>query len=308
MLCSIRCTGIFALVVFVLTGCASDTPPDGHTINEELQHPESVAYDAENDVFYATNFGPELQPTEKDGQGFISRLAADGSIDSLRYLPVAESGDTLHAPKGTVVHDGHLYTADIDRIVGFDLGDGSKSAEIAVEGTSFLNGLTVFDAQTLLVSETNQGQIYQVDLDADTARALDIEVPGVNGLVYSSSQEVLYAVTFGGEQGGQLWTIELTDEGTVSGSSSRTILEEARFDGIVHHEDDHLLISDWGIEGDSDAPPALHRVADHGNGDVTTIEVSDWQGPADFECGAQRGCWIPDLPASTVTVVRPHQR
>jgi len=287
----------------------AQTPPDGHTI-DGLDHPESVALDADNDVFYAANIGAKMAPSAKDGDGTIARLAADGTVETAQYLPAPSGDATLHAPKGTVVLDGRLYTADVDRVVGFDLEDRSRIAEISLadQGVSFLNDIAVMNGQTLLASGTNQGRIYRIDLEAGTATALDVEIPGVNGLAYAASEGVLYAVNFGGDQGGQLWTLTLNADGAVEETSTRTLVEGGRFDGIVLRPNDRILITDWGVEGASDPTPALHRVAEGGTGAVTTIELPEWQGPADFSCSSTLGCWIPDLPASVVQVVRPGER
>lgn len=287
----------------------AQTPPDGHTVEGDLMAPESVAYDAAADNFYAANIGKEVKPSAKDGDGFIARLSADGTVETLRYLPASNDG-TLHAPKGTVVMNGKLYTADIDRIVGFDLEERSKIAEISLgeRGVSFLNDIAVMDDQTLVASATSKGKIYRVDLEAESVTELDVDVPGANGLAYAASEGVVYAVTFGGDQGGQLRTIELNERGAVSDSSSRTIVEEGRFDGIVRWSNGSLLITDWGVEGDSASTPALHRIGDAGTGSVTTIKLSDWKGPADFDCAKGHGCWIPDLPGGNVHVVRPGER
>lgn len=297
------------LFLLPLSVFGQGTPPDGHTI-EGLMHPESVAMDEGGDTFYAANIGEELAPSEKDEDGTISRLSADGSVEDAAFLPDPESDAVLHAPKGTVVIDGKLYTADIDRVVGFNLEDRSKITEVSLEdeGVSFLNDITVLDDQTLLVSGSNQGRVYRVDLENGTATALDVEIPGVNGLKYSASEGVLYAVTFGGDQGGQLWTLTLNENGEVQESSSRTLVEGGRFDGVVLQSNEQLWISDWGVEGASNPTATLHRVKEAGTGSVTTIELPEWQGPADFVCSEARGCWIPDLPAGVVNVVRPGER
>jgi len=301
--------GIATLLLSVTTVQGQD-PADGHTIDGGLQHPESVAYDAENDAFYAANIGKKLAPTSKDGDGFISRLAVDGSVDSLRFLPTAGSDVTLHAPKGTVVMNGRLYTADVDRVVGFDLESGTNVAEISLEdeGVSFLNDITIMDDQTLLASATSQGRIYRVDLAEGTATALDLSISGVNGVVYARESEVLYAVNFGGDQGGQLWTVEFGADGSVTDSRSRTVKEGGRFDGIVLRPNDTVLISDWGVESAENTTPALHRVTLGEGGAITTIDLPEWQGPADFTCAETYGCWIPDLPGGTVEIVRPGER
>jgi sugar lactone lactonase YvrE len=296
-------------MLLVSVSAVAQEPSDGRTI-DGLQHPESVAVDAEGETFYAANIGKDLAPSEKDGDGFITRLAADGTIETLRFLPSTSGDATLHAPKGTVVIDDRLYTADIDRVVGFSLEDRTKVTEVSLEeqGVSFLNDITVMDDQTLLASGSNQGRIYRVDLDAGTATALDAEIPGVNGLKYSASEGVLYAVNFGGDQGGQLWTLTLNEDGAVEETSTRTLVEGGRFDGVVLRPNGRVLISDWGVEGASDPTAALHIVGEDGTGEVRTIELPEWQGPADFSCTQARGCWIPDLPGSVVNVVRPGER
>jgi sugar lactone lactonase YvrE len=303
-----RFSSLLLTVLLLATPVAAQDPPDGHTVAGDLMHPESVAHDPDNDIFYAANIGGKLAPSAKDGDGFIARLAPNGTVETLRFLPADDA--TLNAPKGTVVLDGRLYTADIDRVVGFDLQTREMVAEIGLadKGVSFLNDLAVMDGRTLVASASNQGTLYRVDLAAGTATALDVDVPGANGLAYAASEGVLYAVTFGGEQGGKLWTLELDSEGKVADASARTIVEKGRFDGIVLRPNEQLLITDWGVEGASAPTPALHRVAQAGTGPVTTIELTDWQGPADFSCAPTRGCWIPDLPGGVVEVVRPRER
>jgi len=283
-----------------------ETPPDGHTVHD-LKHPESVAASPDGDAFYVANIGAKPAPLTKDGDGFISRLSADGSVEALRFLPAASGDATLHAPKGTVVLDGHLYTADIDRVVGFDLDTRTKSTEIDLRshGVTFVNDIAVADEHTLFVSATKQGRLYRIDLAAGIATALDVAVPGVNGVAYSDTENTLYAVTFGGPKTGHLWTLSMTGEGTVQASSSRTVKAGGRFDGVVRR-DDQLLISSWGVEGASG--PALYRVEKTGRGAVTRMPLSDWSGAADFDCAPDRGCWVPDLPEGVVTVVRPPSR
>lgn len=283
-----------------------EAPPDGHTI-EGLQHPESVAEDPAGSFFYASNIGQDMAPAAEDGDGFLARLSPDGSIETLRYLPESESDVTLHAPKGVIVADGRVFTADIDRIFGFDADTREVILEIDLEnqGAAFLNDVTAMNAQTLFVSDTEQGVIYRVDVDEEAATPLDVELPSVNGLVYAPEDNVLYAVTFGGDSGGQVWSLELADDGAVAASSSRTIVENGRFDGVVLWPDDQLLISDWGPPEDG-AGPALHRV-DRTGEMSTAIDLTDWDGPADFAC-VQGSCWIPDLPANVVRIVRPNAR
>ena len=49
-----------------------------------FQNPESAKYDAELDVWYVSNVNGA--PGAKDGNGYISRLKGDGTIDSLKFI------------------------------------------------------------------------------------------------------------------------------------------------------------------------------------------------------------------------------
>ena len=69
-----------------------------------------------------------------------------------------------------------------------------------------------------------------------------------------------------------------------------------------------ILITDWGVKGGENTTPALHRIVGGETGSVMTIDLPEWQGPADFDCADTYGCWIPDLPGSAVHVVRPADR
>src|SRR5688572_2247980 len=55
------------------------------------------------------------QPTDKDGNGFISKVSlADGKVIALEWAK------GLDAPKGLALAGGKLYTADIDKLVEID--------------------------------------------------------------------------------------------------------------------------------------------------------------------------------------------
>src|SRR3546814_7192448 len=73
----------------------------------------SVAYDAAAGVLYVSEFGSALKPTEKDGQGRISKVALDGKVLEERFLPPA--GQTLDKPKGIWVAGNRLWVTETGR-------------------------------------------------------------------------------------------------------------------------------------------------------------------------------------------------
>jgi DNA-binding beta-propeller fold protein YncE len=68
--------------------------------------PESAVYDEKRAVIYVSNMN--LNPRQKDGNGFISKVAKDGKIIQLEWI----SG--MSSPKGLALYGNTLYTADID--------------------------------------------------------------------------------------------------------------------------------------------------------------------------------------------------
>ena len=82
-----------------------------------LKTPESALPVPAEGFAYVSNIGG--QPTEKDGNGFISKVSlADGKIIELEWAK------GMDAPKGLALAKGRLYAADIDKLVEIDAKTG----------------------------------------------------------------------------------------------------------------------------------------------------------------------------------------
>ncbi|WP_051676984.1 NHL repeat-containing protein [Maridesulfovibrio frigidus] len=181
----------FICLVFVMSlgACSSKSlKVDGFSA------PESVTSDGT--YFYVSNVGEKLKPMDKDSDGYISKLSAEGEVLEHRFIK------DLNAPKGMVTLNGVLYVADIDVLKGFAVETGEQvfSLDFSSEGTSFLNGVTVLNEKSILVSAMDTGKIYEVDI-AGKPSFVEVEVefgiPGANGLSYVPEDETLYVATFG---------------------------------------------------------------------------------------------------------------
>ena len=78
-----------------------------------LRTPESVLYDREREVIYVSNIN--MNPWEKDGNGFLSRMDLEGHILDLQWVT------GLSAPKGMGILGNALFVADIAEVVEIDL-------------------------------------------------------------------------------------------------------------------------------------------------------------------------------------------
>jgi sugar lactone lactonase YvrE len=115
--------------------------------------PESVRWDREQRVWFVSNInvGPM-----KDGNGFISRLRADGQVDLLRFIESGRNGVTLHAPRGLALVGDTLWVADIDAVRGFHrrTGEPLATVDLSALGARLLNDIAAAPDSTLYVTDT----------------------------------------------------------------------------------------------------------------------------------------------------------
>ncbi|MGH9458807.1 MAG: hypothetical protein ACRD2J_14335 [Thermoanaerobaculia bacterium] len=144
---------IAATFAFVLvTGCAEepetavDTAPAATETAEPaaapqpitgLQTPESVLYDAEQDVYFVSNINGT--PLEADDNGFVSRVAAEGGNVQLKWIDGAAeacSSTRRRVWASSATNCGwRTSRACADSTAAL----GEPRGEIAIEGAGFLN-------------------------------------------------------------------------------------------------------------------------------------------------------------------------
>src|SRR4051812_13423233 len=119
-----------------------------------FQGPESVRYDADQDVFFVSNivgFG-----SVKDGGAYISRVNAAKLDDVKRFAVSGVNGVTLDAPKGMAIQGDTLWVADIDVLRGFDRHTGAPVGQIDFKAfnVSMLNDVALAPDGTLRVTDS----------------------------------------------------------------------------------------------------------------------------------------------------------
>jgi hypothetical protein len=117
-----------------------------------LATPESVAYDPVDDTYLVANINGA--PSDKDGNGFISKLSPDGKVIALTFIDGAKKGTKLDAPKGMAISKDVLYVTDIDTVRTFDRKTGKSKGDIALKGATFLNDISVGPDGKVYVSDT----------------------------------------------------------------------------------------------------------------------------------------------------------
>lgn len=134
---------------------------------------ESVLYAAKTQYIYTANIDGHFM--EKDGQGSIGRLRADGTEVQSDWVT------GLNAPTGLCIQNQLLYTTDIDEVVSIDLKDGKIVERIPIPGAEALNDICIDKDGNVYCSDTGGNKIFQVKDGKSSILIDDIETP--NGLM-----------------------------------------------------------------------------------------------------------------------------
>ena len=152
---------------------------------EGFASPEGVA-PAPDGAYFISNVGGE----ETDGDGYISKVGADGAILAPRFI------DGLDGPKGMAVREGVLYVADIGLVRTFDAASGAPHESIAIPDAKFLNDVTVWRGE-LYVSDSGTARIWRLSADGPVVWREGEELTGVNGLLGDGERLLISTMTSG---------------------------------------------------------------------------------------------------------------
>jgi hypothetical protein len=266
---------------------ASPTPAVKYT---GFATPESVYYDADADRYLVSNINGK--PGEADNNGFISILAPDGVVTTLKWIEGGKGKVKLDAPKGMAVAKGVLYVADIAAVRMFDVKSGAAKGEVKIDGAAFLNDVAAGADGKIYVSDTGMkagekgfeptgtDAVYVIEKGKAKPLAKTKELGGPNGVL--STDKGVVVVTFGS---GEVYRLD--DKGAKQDASKPP---KGALDGVVPLGDS-LLVSSW--EGS-----AIYKGKLGGSFEVV---LTDQNSPADIGYDTKRGrVLVPHFLDSTV--------
>ena len=123
-------------------------------LKSDFAAPESAYYDAASNAIFVSSINGQI--LDKDGNGYISRLAPDGKVVSAKWVT------GLNGPKGLRAVRGTLWVADIDEVVGIEIASGKIASRVKVEGAQFLNDLATAPDGTIYTSDSSALRIYAI--------------------------------------------------------------------------------------------------------------------------------------------------
>jgi hypothetical protein len=203
-----------------------------------VKNPESVSYDAGNNVLYVSSVnGP---PAAKDGNGFISRVSLDGKMLTPEWIT------GLDGPKGTFVINGKLYVSDIDTLVEIDIAAGAISHRYPAKGAKFLNDVAAGADGTVYVSDSATQTLYRLRNGRLEAWLTDAKLNGPNGLLVEKNRLLVASMGTFSKQGprgdGQLLAVSLADKSITSASGGHAL---GNLDGLEADADKGYYLTNW---------------------------------------------------------------
>ena len=258
---------------------ATKAAPSIEVAKAGFMTPESMIHDERADVYLVSNINGA--PSAQDNNGFISRVSPDGKVAALKWIAGGQKGVTLHGPKGLALHGDTLYVSDIDCVRRFSRETGAPAGETCIEGSTFLNDLSVAADGTVYVSDTGirldesgmtptkSDAVYRIGKDQKPAALIKgPELKNPNGVVALTGGVLV--VPFGGAE---IWHVDAKGAKHPMGR-----MPAGQLDGLLRLEDGTILASSW--EG-----KAVYRMAKGGQPSAVLENVSS---PADIGYDAKR--------------------
>lgn len=211
-----------------------DTTQRVAIIEGGLKGPEAVQYDADQDLYFVSNFnGPSNAP---DSNAFISRVQPDGTIDSLKFMTgTAEA--PFHSGRGMFIVGDTLFVADLNGVHGFNRRTGRHLSftDLSSFEPGFVNDIAAGPEGALYVTDTGKPQLYRLSGKRATI-AVDSLPQVSNGIIYDEKNKHLVMAPWGEAHTFLTW--DPVNE--IQGEAGRGV--GGNYDGI-EFLGDHLIVS-----------------------------------------------------------------
>lgn len=236
-----------------------------------LSGPEAVRYDLDQDVYFVANFNGD---PAGDANGFISKVASDGSIDSLKFMTGTEMYP-MHGPRGMYITGDTLWAADADGLHGFNKSSGTHIAFLDFTSfePGFLNDIVEGADGNLYVTDTGKSTVYIVEEGVPSILVENLPAPpngitidGDNNLVLAPWEGATmfpalaegdpgYEEYINAQSGGNFDGIEFVNGRLVAASQEDNSIH------IIQEDSDHVAIHTSGDPADIGIDTQRNRIA-----------------------------------------------
>jgi hypothetical protein len=250
-------TVAFSVALIVIPGaCKSKTArttaqPQRIASVEGLSQPEALSFDPAQNVYFISNANGS--PGVKDGNGFISRITADGVMDSLHFIQSGRDSVQLDAPMGSRVQGDTLWVVDVDKLRGFNTHTGAPLITVDLSSLKalFLNDLAIDSTGEFYITDTgiqvgadgnmnHSGPDRILHVAHDRTASVAVSTPLLSepdGIAWDQRGKRFVLAPFAGPSV-QEWRIG--DPGPKDVATGKGM-----FDGVEVERDGSILITSW---------------------------------------------------------------
>ncbi|MFH1874466.1 MAG: hypothetical protein ABH859_04685 [Pseudomonadota bacterium] len=181
----------------------SNNNGNGNGNGISFANPYGIAVDEKTGFMYVSNVNGEL--TAKDGNGYISRLKSDGTVDEIKFINGGNSKDALNAPTGMVVLNTTLYVCDIDALRAYNLLNKKFMFNVNFGDlpVQHFYDITIGPDGALYVTDADANRVYRIDVSKQhevTTFIANLDLGGPRGIVwYPLSQSFIVAGAVSGK-------------------------------------------------------------------------------------------------------------
>jgi sugar lactone lactonase YvrE len=206
---------------------------------QDMRTPESAYLDEGSGYLFVSQINGA--PTDRDGNGRISKLGLDGTVVSADWFT------GLNAPKGLRSFGGTLWVADLDEVIGIDIASAKENARVKIDGAVFLNDVAVGADGTVYVSDMMANKIYAIKDGKATVFAEGEQLEYPNGLFAEGERLVVGgwgskpAADFSTKVPGHLYSLDLK-------TKQKTLITKqplGNIDGVEQEARGGYLVTDY---------------------------------------------------------------
>ena len=203
-----------------------------------FNNPESVVYDAQNNVLYVSNVNGSAG--DKDGNGYIAKVSMEGEILEREWVK------GLNAPKGLAIYGNKLYTTDIDTLIEIDITTATISHQYQVADAKFLNDVAASSNGEIFVSDMMLNRIHRLSDNNFIIWLESTELENPNGILVEDGNLIIgswgvMSDGFATETPGNLKAISIADK-SISSIGGAPI---GNLDGVESAGSGGYYVTDW---------------------------------------------------------------
>jgi sugar lactone lactonase YvrE len=240
-----------ALFLFLLCAACTKAPGPDHAAGpiatvSKLSGSEAVIFDRAHDFYFVSNVNGD--PAVKDNNGFITRITADGVVDSLHFIQGGRNGVALSAPMGSRIKGDTLWVLDVDALRGFSTVTGAplESIDLSQLKPIFLNDVAIGADGDFYITDTGYkpsghtgpDRIYRVERNRRVTVALEsAALTQPDGIDWDPANNRAVLAPIGGS------VLQTWKPGAAAPDS--VVAGAGRFDGVEVESGGTILITSW---------------------------------------------------------------